>query len=272
MSIVVNEELMQEDELSGDNVIVDLNKEVLEPATNVEDNADDLEAEIKDELPQKFQGKEAADIAKSYLELEKELGRKNNEVGELRKLTDEILQQQLENPTKNETETSIDLDDLLENPNDVVTKAIDSNPTIAKLQEQMQQAVIAEKRKGFEGKHTDWNDVLQSGDFQSWVTSSPVRQNMFANANQSYDYAVLDEVFSLYKDVRGAAKEKAEETASTKRKKALNDTSVEKGSTGEVTKKVYRRADLIRLKQTNPQRYSDMSEEIYLAYQEGRVK
>lgn len=263
---------MQEDELSGENVITDLNEEVLEPTTEVEENVDTLEAEIKDEIPEKFKGKEVADVVASYLELEKTLGHKNNEVGELRKLTDEILQQQLKEPTQNEPETSIDLDDLLENPNDVVTKAIDNNPTIAKLQEQMQQALIAEKRKGFEGKHTDWNDVLESGDFQSWVTSSPVRQQMFTSANQSYDYAVLDEVFSLYKDVRGVAKEKAETTASTKRKKALNDTSVEKGSTGEVTKKVYRRADLIRLKQTNPNRYSEMADEIYLAYQEGRVK
>lgn len=270
MSIVVNEELMQEEDLSGDNITSDLDEEVLEPS--VEDNDDALESEITGELPDKFQGKSAEDIAKSYLELEKENGRRANEIGELRKLTDEFLQQQLKQPTQSEEEPSIDLDNFLENPNDAVNAAIDKNPTIAKLQEQMRQAVIDEQRKGFEGKHTDWNNVLTSGDFQKWVGSSPVRQNLFTSANKSYDYATLDEVFSLYKDVRGAAKEKAETTASTKRKKALNDTSVEKGSTGEVTKKVYRRADLIRLKTTDPRRYSDMADEIYLAYQEGRVK
>lgn len=270
MSIVVNDDPFKDEALEDD--IVDLNTvDEITASTEVE-QADDLEAEIKDELPEKFKGKEAADIAKSYLELEKELGRKNNEVGELRRLTDDFLKQQINTPTQEPTDTTVDLDGFLENPNDAVNKAIDNNPTIAKLQEQLQQTVLEEKRKGFEAKHSDWNDVLQSGDFQSWVTASPVRQNMFMVANQSYDYATLDEVFSLYKEVRGAAKEVAQEKATTKRKKALKDTSVEKGSTGEVTKKVYRRADLIRLKQTDPQRYSDMSDEIMLAYQEGRVR
>ena len=37
-------------------------------------------------------------------------------------------------------------------------------------------------------------------------------------------------------------------------------------------KKTYRRADLIRLKATDPNRYADLSDEIYNAYAEGRVK
>lgn len=269
MSIVVNEELEQEDDLSEDS-FADNFDEVSSPSE--EDNADALEAEVTGELPDKFKGKSAEDIAKSYQELEKENGRRANEIGELRKLTDEFLLQQLKSPTEKETESSIDLDGFLDNPNEAVNSAIDKNPTIARLQEQMKQAVIKENRTGFESKHTDWNDVLQSGGFQKWIQDSPVRQNMFQEANASYNYDVLDEVFSLYRDIRGVAKEKAETTASTKRKKALNDTSVGRGSTGEVSKKSFRRADLIRLKQTNPQRYSDMNDEIMLAYAEGRVK
>ena len=45
-------------------------------------------------------------------------------------------------------------------------------------------------------------------------------------------------------------------------------------ASGESTagKKIYRRADLIRLKQTDPQRYQSLADEIYQAYAEGRVK
>ena len=42
--------------------------------------------------------------------------------------------------------------------------------------------------------------------------------------------------------------------------------------TGESGKRVYRRADLIRLKMQDPARYDALSDEIMAAYAEGRVK
>jgi hypothetical protein len=47
---------------------------------------------------------------------------------------------------------------------------------------------------------------------------------------------------------------------------------VDTGGTGEGSKRVYRRADLIRLKMTDPARYDALSDEIMQAYAEGRVK
>ena len=43
------------------------------------------------ELPNKFQGKSVTEIVSSYENLEKELGRKGQEIGEFRQLTDQIL-------------------------------------------------------------------------------------------------------------------------------------------------------------------------------------
>ena len=267
MSIVVDEQF--EDTLAEDEVLSDFSTD---EETSDNEVLDELEETI-DTLPDKFKGKDAHDIANSYMELEKEMGRKNNEVGELRKLTDDFLKQQLE-PAAVVKENQIDLDDLLENPNDVVTKIAENanDSRISALENELKQARVAEQKTGFESKHSDWDDVLKSQDFGNWVTGSAVRQKMFQDANSNYDYATLDEVFSLYKDVRGAVKEQAEEKAVTKRKKALKNTSTDKGSTGEVSKKVYRRADLIRLKQTDPDRYSSMSDEIMLAYAEKRVR
>ena len=265
MSIVQDEQFdddLEENESFGDFSV--------DEETSEEEALDNLEDSISD-VPEKFKGKDVNDIIKSYTELEKDKGRMANEIGELRKLTDDILKQQLK-PVTEEKENQIDLDDFLENPNQAVTKAIDSNPTIAALQEQIRQAKIAEQRKGFEAKHEDWKSVLDSEDFGKWVQGSTVRQKMFNEANSKYDYEVLDEVFGLYKDVRGVAKGKAEDIAASKRKQALKNTSVEKGSTGEVNKKVYRRTDLIRLKQTDPERYSAMNDEIMLAYAEKRVR
>src|SRR6056297_1023845 len=47
------------------------------------------------ELPPKFKGKKLEDVVQSYLNLEKELGRKGQEVGELRKLADQLVERDL---------------------------------------------------------------------------------------------------------------------------------------------------------------------------------
>lgn len=271
MSIVVDEEQFNEDNLEDNETFDNLEHE--EVTSN--EALDDLEESVST-LPDKFKGKSVEDVANSYMELEKEFGRKNNEVGELRKLTDDFLKQQLETPTEQVTGSNVDLDDLLENPSDVISKiaskATDSR--ISALEDQLKQARVAEQKAGFESKHEDWQDVLNSGDFQSWIKDSPVRQNMFQQANDKYDYAMADELFNLYRDLRGVAKETAEGKAVTKRKKALRNTSGAVGGTGEVSRKVFKRADLVRLKQTNPTKYNEPSfqKEILLAYSEGRVR
>ena len=268
MSIVVDNEQFNEDSLNEDESMYDYNAEEIIS----QETSDDLEANLQDDVPEKFKGKELKDVVSAYTELEKEFGRKNNEVGELRKLTDDFLKQQLEPSTPKE-KSQIDLDNLLENPDDVITNAVDNNPRIAAIEEALKQAKIAEQRSMFESKHDNWQDVIGSTDFQKWISSSPVRQNMYNQAN-NYDYAVADELLNLYGEIRGAVKEQAEEKAATKRQKALRNTSTSKGSTGEVSKKIFKRADLVRLKQQEPSRYNEPSfqEEVLLAYQEGRVR
>jgi hypothetical protein len=56
--------------------------------------------------------------------------------------------------------------------------------------------------------------------------------------------------------------------------KAMKQTSSESRSSGDSVggKKVYRRADLINLQVTDPNRYATLADEIQSAYAEGRVK
>ena len=268
MSIVA-EELLDGDILSDNEILSDFGEE-----TSELDASDDLEESIDPsfDLPDKFKDKSVGDIAKSYIELEKEMGRKNNEVGELRKITDDYIKQQLE-PTQEPKESpKIDLDDLLEDPDSVIRKALDNSPRVAALEEELRSARVEEKRKVFESKHNEWETTLNSTDFQDWIKGSTVRSNMFASASQAYDYDVADELFTLYGELRGASKEVAEKRAKTNRNKALKTGTLEKGSTGEMPKKIYKRTDIIRLMQTDPSRYADMESDIRLAYAEGRVR
>ena len=48
--------------------------------------------------------------------------------------------------------------------------------------------------------------------------------------------------------------------------------TVDVGGAGESSRKVYRRADLIKLKLTDPSRYEALQDDILAAYAEGRVK
>jgi hypothetical protein len=64
------------------------------------------------------------------------------------------------------------------------------------------------------------------------------------------------------------------EAEKTKRKKALRKTSSETRSSEDSLggKKVYRRAELINLQVTDPNRYAALADEIQQAYVEGRVR
>jgi hypothetical protein len=66
----------------------------------------------------------------------------------------------------------------------------------------------------------------------------------------------------------------AETAEKISRKNAVKaaSTGSTKGSGETASKKVYRRADIIELMRTNPDRYHQLSDEIMKAYSEGRVK
>jgi hypothetical protein len=63
-----------------------------------------------------------------------------------------------------------------------------------------------------------------------------------------------------------------QETGKKQQAQALKAAAVDVGGSGESSKKVYRRADLIRLKMTDPSRYEALQPEIMAAYAENRVK
>ena len=80
------------------------------------------EQEEEHELPKKFQGKSATEIAEAYDNLEKELGRNGQEIGELRKLTDSYLQYHLSTQSKQTTTTKEE--EIDDNPEQTVKQQI----------------------------------------------------------------------------------------------------------------------------------------------------
>ena len=231
------------------------------------------------EVPDKFSGKSVEDIVKSYQNLEQELGRKSQEIGELRSLSDSFLKAEI---SRNEPQTSQATqnsnneteEDFFEYPNKAVNSLIEKHPKFQEFQQFQAQQQQNTSKAQLEKTHPDYIDIVQDSGFQDWVQASKFRTDLFKEAD-AYNYDAADELLTHWKersviDKTAEVKEQQEAT----RKKALKSSKTESRSSAESTagKKTYRRADLIRLKATDPNRYADLADEIYSAYAEGRVK
>jgi len=237
----------------------------------VEDVDLDTTKETSFEVPDKFQGKSFEDVIESYENLEKEMGRKANEVGELRKLTDDILKQQV---TEQEAplQEDIGFEDFIDDPSLAVSKALESNPRLKKIEDALARDSQEKSHQQLLSKHEDADAVVSSPEFSEWVQKSPTRLRMLQEAHVNYDAEIASDLLDFFK---GSSKMTIDEAKAVRDGKAAGDlkkAQIEKGTNGATSKKVYRRTDLIRLKLEDPNRYASMSNEIRKAYAEKRVK
>jgi hypothetical protein len=241
-------------------------------ALAVEDEVEEEVIQEEAELPKKFQGKSSTEIAEAYENLEKELGRKGQEIGELRKLTDSYLQSQIS--TQAETTTTSEPADFYDNPEQAVRQIIDNHPRFKEMKEQNEKQTASLTAQQLEKAHPDFQEVIGDGGFQEWVNGSKIRQRLYKEAD-SYDFDAADELLTNWKERQMISKtQEVNEGKKVKRDTAMKAGEAMSNASGESTagKKIYRRADLIRLKQTDPRRYEDLADEIYQAYADGRVK
>ena len=265
-NIVVDPDEISEDEVEN------TEEETLE-ATEVETE------EETPEVPDKFANKSVEDIIKSYQNLEQELGRKSQEIGELRQLSDSFLKAEVArsssgNNLQAENSNTETEDDFFEDPSKSVNSLIEKHPKFREFQQFQAQQQAETSKAQLEQAHPDFMDIVQDTGFQNWVQSSKFRTDLFQQAD-AYNYEAADELLTHWKErstIDKTAEVKQEQAAS--RKKALKTSKSESRGSSESTagKKTYRRADLIRLKATDPNRYADLADEIYAAYAEGRVK
>ena len=229
---------------------------------------------IEDVIPEKYRGKSVSDIVKMHEEAEKLIGRQANEVGELRKLTDEILKQQLSANKPQQKEEAPEVD-FWSDPDTYLNKKLETHPDIIQAREVQRQIKQQSIQQQMEQAHPGYLEVVQSPDFYEWAHASKVRSALFNAANIDYDFDAANELVSTYKMLKGKQVEdnKAQaEQLKDNRNKQLKAATVDAGGGNETSRKIYRRSDLIRLKMTDPSRYDALQDEIMRAYQEGRVK
>lgn len=231
------------------------------------------EEEPQQDIPEKYRGKSMEEIVKMHQEAEKLLGKQSSEVGQLRSVVDEYIQAQLSNqqaPVQQQEEDDVD---FFVDPEKAVARAIENHPKIKEAEAYTAQNKRQTALSQLQSKHPDMQEILNDNGFAEWVKGSKIRTQLFVQADQAYDYDAADELFSLWKERAGVAQQTVavEKQARKQQLKAAN-TGNARGTGEGSRKKVYRRADIIKLMKTDPERYSALSDEIFQAYAEGRVK
>lgn len=225
------------------------------------------------EIPEKYKGKNLEDIVKMHQEAEKLIGRQAQEVGEVRRLADELLKQSLAQKQqqvqpKEETPEI----DFFEDPQKHLNNAVANHPDVLAAKQAALQLKQIQTQAMLNKKHPDFADIVRDGEFIEWVKSSPMRLNIYAMADANYDFNAADELITTFKQIRTSKTQQTTDAGKAVRQQNLKAASVDVGGTGESSKKVYRRTDLIRLRMQDPDRYEALQPEIMAAYAEGRVK
>ena len=270
---------IQEEELFNGNA----EEEVQDVTTPVSDSTTAGKTEEVDvrepveELPEKYKGKSAIEIAKMHQEAEKLIGRQANEVHEVRSLADQLLKQQLDTQAKQAKPIEESLEeDFFADPASAVNRQVEKHPAVLEARQAALEMKKMKTAQQLSTKHPDFATIASDSGFQDWVKSSAIRLNLFAKADAEYDFESADELLSTYKELRQIKQQNQNtQTAAVESKaqeQAMKAATVDVGGAGETSRKVYRRADLIKLRMTDPDRYMQMSDEIMDAYASGRVK
>jgi len=241
---------------------------------DTEDTVESPEEVAQEEpsVPEKYQNKSLQEVVQMHQEAEKLLGKQSSEVGELRGVVDDYIQTQLTQQQAPVQQQEDDTDFFVD-PQAAVNRAIDNHPKIQEANQVTQryrkETALAELSK----KHPEMETILKDVNFAEWIKGSKIRTQLFVQADQAYDYDAADELLSLWKERASVAQQTvAVEKQARKQQVKSASTGNARGTGQTQRKKQYRRADIIKLMKTDPDRYAALSEEIFQAYADGRVK
>jgi len=248
----------------------------------IENEAEEIQQEPEVEQPQpeeskvpdKYQGKSLEEVVQMHQEAEKLLGRQSSEVGELRKVVDDYISSQTPTPAPQQQTVEPEDDiDYFTDPQGAVNRAIENHPKIREAEQYTAQYKKQSSLATLQTKHPDMQTILKDPKFAEWIKASKIRTQLFVQADQQYDADAADELFSLWKERKTVAQQTAQvEKQARKQQVRAANTGNARGSAEGSRKKVYRRADIIKLMKNDPDRYQALSDEIMAAYAEGRVR
>lgn len=242
----------------------------------------------EEELPDKYKGKSAVEIARMHMNAEKRLSTMGNEIGSLRRQADQLLAiRPRENVSVPETPRKpVTVDEIFTDPEKAIRETLNTSDVARKADEAAKRADNIERQlalREFASRHPSYEQDLGDEAFQEWVAGNPARVELFRRAD-SYDVASADALWQMWgeykqlneiKEKRAAAVEKRKQALSAGR--TISDASTDSPAKGPV----YSRAKLMELQTRAHQgdsaaraRWNDQTfqNELLRAYSEGRVR
>jgi len=232
-----------------------------------------------DTLPERFRGKSAEDIAKSYVELEKMNSRQAQDLGEMRKQVDQLVREFEQSKAEPEVEEPlVSIDELYASPEQSIEKVVRKviEPTLAEQREEKRQRVLNERIGELDQKYDGWRDVVQGSEFQEWIRETPYRARLAAAADK-FDVDAATDLLEQYYDVKRPSQKRRDNDAL--RQQQLRDAGLETGGAAySEPAETYSRTDLIN-KRIRAKRGDQEAERwlkanynaIAAAYEDGRV-
>ena len=251
-----------------------------EPITEIQEVTQEVQNEEtqqpEPDIPAKYAGKSMAEVIKMQQEAESLMSRQADELGQQRKLMQSLIEAQNKATEAAPPEEPVAQEDnFFDDPVNAVNKAIENHPDVIKAREERMGNVQKHNLDSLDKAYPDWQETVKDSSFQKFIGDSATRTEMFRKADSEYRSDLAIELFDWYSQTRmSSATQEAVAEEKSKVEKAMKQTSSESRSSGDSVggKKVYRRADLINLQVTDPNRYASLADEIKSAYAEGRVK
>jgi len=222
-----------------------------------------LESEIEDASLQQEE-RQVAPLTgweERYKELEKHNSRQAQELGSLRKETDRYRQAFDEYILGDSTPTDeaavdnpITSDDIYNNPDEAVKKAVDSHPAIKEAKEakaQRERDALAAREKALRDKHGDYEAVVANPEFIDWVKADTTRIDLAVRAD-GYDFSAADALFSLYDADKKLTESRTRQTRAKELELATLETGMASEAPSEQTYSRYEmREHMIKARQGN---------------------
>jgi hypothetical protein len=297
MALQSNAQVLPDEDETGSIEGLNEEQQVEEQPTETPAPADESQPVVEDDLPEPLRNKSPKEIAAMYLDAQKMIGRHATELGELRRMTDSLVKKELERrnapskPADEDKKEATDPVDYFADPEKAISSAIERHPLVKKLLEENQrlggtvaQTVQERATARFNQLHPDAGAILADEGFRKWVGGSKIRQQLLVQAHTKYDVDAGHELLSTWKALNPPKPAPAPAQATSGKGKAAaaaaaaavpsggNASPAGGGKTNNAGGKIYRRADIMRLMEDDPDRYESMADEIRLAYEQGRVR
>jgi hypothetical protein len=229
------------------------------------------ETQEEDDLPDKYKGKSLKEVAAMHQEAERLVGRQGDEVGQLRKVVDDYIQTEIDK--REVTKEPAEEVDFFTDPDKAIESKISNHPAVKQAVEQAEKFKQANSIAALQRKYPKMETHLNDPKFQEWIGGSEYRKNLFSKANNQYDIGAAEEMFGAWEERLSVVDQTVNAEASSRSAQVRQaSTGSAGGSRAASGKKTYRRADIIKLMRTDPDRYQELSAEIMAAYSDGRVK